>query len=238
MITSAEFARRIGVSREAVSKAIKVGRVPIYDVSGARVTWSKGLRFFVRPEEAAQAFRLSRARIDDDKVAEIARELDAETDLFDAPPPPAVARPPRQAKAPAPAPAKPTAQAPPPAAPPSPIAADDEAAPVSGTLVRARTESEVIRADLLRIRAARERGDLIDRRAVLEGLAVAGQTIVRRLRSVRSRAEDLHAAALTGGVPAVMALLASIADEVQTDAANALVKVLEARDDDEPPPSQ
>lgn len=141
-------------------------------------------------------------------------------------------------KAPAPPPAKPATPALPPAAPPSPTAPDDEAAPVSGTLVRARTESEVIRADLLRIRAARERGDLIDRRAVLEGLAVAGQTIVRRLRSVRSRAEDLHAAALSGGVPAVMALIASIADEVQTDAANALVKVLEARDDDEPPPSQ
>ena len=76
MISPAEFSRLIGVSKAAVSKAIKVGRVPIYDAAGIRVGVDYTGKRFVRPDEAKSVFTLSRARFDDATVAEVAEELD------------------------------------------------------------------------------------------------------------------------------------------------------------------
>ncbi len=78
LITTTEFAKKVGVSQRAVAKAIKVGRVPAYDETGARVSLGAQGRVFVKDDEAAAAFRLSRARIDDAAVAEIAAEIDRE----------------------------------------------------------------------------------------------------------------------------------------------------------------
>ena len=70
LVSPVAFARQIGVTKQAVGKAIKVGRVPVYDVSGASVATDYVGRRFVRLDEALAAFRLSRARIDEDLVAE------------------------------------------------------------------------------------------------------------------------------------------------------------------------
>jgi len=70
LISAVAFARQIGVTKQAVGKAIKVGRIPVYDVSGASVAADYAGRKFVRREEALSAFRPSRARIDDDLIAQ------------------------------------------------------------------------------------------------------------------------------------------------------------------------
>lgn len=70
LVSPVAFARQIGVTKQAVGKAIKAGRMQVYDVSGARVAADYAGRKFLRREEALNAFRRSRARIDDDVVAE------------------------------------------------------------------------------------------------------------------------------------------------------------------------
>ncbi|GEM_PF-2517327 len=76
LLSPTEFARSIGVSQQAVSKAIKIGRIPAYDETGARAAPGYKGRKLVKPDEARSAFRLSRARIDDSKLAELAAEID------------------------------------------------------------------------------------------------------------------------------------------------------------------
>ena len=78
MISQSAFAKQVGVSKQAVSKAIKAGRIPVYDATGLAVPAAFGGAKYVKPEEAAAAFRLSRARIDDAVVAELSAELDRE----------------------------------------------------------------------------------------------------------------------------------------------------------------
>ena len=81
LITTTEFAKQVGVSQRAVAKAIKVGRVPAYDETGARAAPGISGRIFVKADEAVSAFRLSRARIDDAVIAEMAAELDREISI-------------------------------------------------------------------------------------------------------------------------------------------------------------
>ncbi len=81
MLSQTAFAKVVGVSKQAVSKAIRAGRVPVYDATGLRVAPTAPGPKFIRPDEGAQAFRLSRARLDDAAVAEMAAELDRELAL-------------------------------------------------------------------------------------------------------------------------------------------------------------
>ena len=81
MISQSAFAKQVGVSKQAVSKAVKVGRIPVYDATGLRVAAGYDGPKFLKTEEAAAAFRLSRARIDDAVVAEMSAELDRELSL-------------------------------------------------------------------------------------------------------------------------------------------------------------
>lgn len=76
LITGAEAARQIGVSKQAVSKAIAVGRLPVYDETGVPVAADHEGRKFVKADEARAKFKTSRARIDDHVVAEVSAELD------------------------------------------------------------------------------------------------------------------------------------------------------------------
>lgn len=75
MISQSAFAKQVGVTKQAVSKAVKAGRIPVYDAAGVRVAADFVGTKYVKPAEASSAFKLSRARIDDDVVAEIDREL-------------------------------------------------------------------------------------------------------------------------------------------------------------------
>lgn len=83
MLSPAEFARTMGVSKQAVSKAIKAGRVPVYDETGARCAVDYEGRKFVELDEARAAFRLSRSRVDDHMLSEIAAETADEVDRLD-----------------------------------------------------------------------------------------------------------------------------------------------------------
>jgi hypothetical protein len=87
MITPAEFARKVGITRQGVAKAIKVGRIPVYDEAGLRVDASYEGRKFVNPDEAFEAFKLSRARIDDAALVAAAAELERDLAEAIAPPP-------------------------------------------------------------------------------------------------------------------------------------------------------
>ena len=68
------FARQLGVSQQAVSKAVKVGRISVYDARGERVAPHFKGRKFVKPEEAMAAFHLSRARVNDGDLPNITAE--------------------------------------------------------------------------------------------------------------------------------------------------------------------
>ena len=74
MLGITAFARRVRVTQQAVSKAVKVGRVPVYDVTGERVAPDFNGRKFVKLEEAKAAFHFSRARINDGDLPNITAE--------------------------------------------------------------------------------------------------------------------------------------------------------------------
>lgn len=177
MITPAEFARQIGVTKQAVGKAIKVGRVPVYDISGASVPADHPGRKFVKPEEAASKFNLNRARIDDDFAAEARAEIDRVLDI-EAPPPPA--------------------------------STEQDSSP---TLVGAKTEREALQADLLRMRLARERGELVALPAQLEAFETAGRTVARSWQALPTWAEEIFGVVQQGGLPAIAAWLRAKASE-------------------------
>lgn len=175
MITPAEFARQIGVTKQAVGKAIKVGRVPVYDVSGASVPADFAGRKFVKPIEAAAKFNLNRARIDDDFAAAARAEIDRVLDIE--------------------------------APPPSSSEPDS-----SSTLVAAKTDRETLQADLLRMRLARERGDLVSLSAQLEAFETAGRSVARSWQALPTWAEEIYASAQSG-LPALTAWLRVRANE-------------------------
>jgi len=190
MISQGAFAKQVGVSKQAVSKAVKAGRIPVYDATGLRVSAEYDGPKFVKPEEAASAFRLSRARIDDAVVAEMAAELDRELSID--PETISSARPP------------------------------SDAADKMPTLVGAKTAKEELQADLLRLRLARERGELVSRQAQLDGFETAGREVGRQYQTMPSWAEELNGVARSGGVPALTAWLRAKANELCTQLADKL----------------
>jgi hypothetical protein len=76
----AAFARLVGVSRQAIAKAVRVGRVPVYDEAFSRVKPEYKGRKFIKCDEGSSAFRLSRARIDDRAIAEANAKIDHDFD--------------------------------------------------------------------------------------------------------------------------------------------------------------
>lgn len=171
MISPAEFARTMGVSKQAVSKAIKAGRVPVYDETGAPCAADYGGRKFVIPEEARAAFRLSRSRVDDNMLSEIAAETADEVDrLWSF------------------SPAK-------------------TSSVVAGTLTGVKTEKEQLQSELLRLRLARERGDLIARQAQIDAFEQAGRRVANELQSISQWAEQVTSIAHAAGVAGVTAFL-------------------------------
>jgi hypothetical protein len=64
-VTVTEFARRIGVSQPAVTKAVQSGRLRVYDGAGKPVSpWVAG-RKWLKPAEAVRDWDESRVRLDD-----------------------------------------------------------------------------------------------------------------------------------------------------------------------------
>jgi len=164
MVTLTEFARQVGVSKQAVSKAVSVGRITAYDIAGQSLPADAKGRKFVKPGEAASAFHLSRARIDDHAVAAISAELDRE--IGDDP------------------------------AAPAPAASDPE----SRTLITAKTENEGLKAELIRMRLARERGELVSRAAMEDALESAGRIGARVEMTWPTLAEEIAGEFQKGGI--------------------------------------
>ena len=75
LVKASEFARLAAVSRQAVSKAIKAGRIIAYDATGARVAADHAGQKFVDKDTALKAFALSRHRLDDATLDEVSRTL-------------------------------------------------------------------------------------------------------------------------------------------------------------------
>lgn len=201
MISQSAFAKQVGVSKQAVSKAIKAGRIPVYDASGMRVAIAYDGPKFVKPEEAVAAFRLSRARIDDAVVAEMAAELDRELSLE-----------------PDDAPA---------------IQTQLDAIEKTPTLVGAKTAKEELQADLLRLRLARERGELVSRQAQLDAFENAGRAVGRQFQTMSTWAEELNGVARSGGVPALTAWLRTKANELCAQLADMLTASETSQSDDD-----
>lgn len=175
MLSPAEFARTMGVSKQAVSKAIKAGRVPVYDETGARCAADYDGRKFVDANEARAAFRLSRSRVDDHMLAEIAAETIGEVDRIE----------------------EPARQAASPSAPSS----------ASGTLTGVKTEKEQLQSELLKLRLARERGELVARQAQVDAFEQAGRRVANELQSIQQWAEEVTSIAHASGVAGVTAFL-------------------------------
>ncbi|AZG75984.1 hypothetical protein EHO51_04130 [Methylocystis rosea] len=137
-------------------------------------------RKFVRRDEALIAFRLSRARIDDDVVAEADATLAALEQE---------------------------------ASPPKTIALGSNPSSASSSLASAKTEKEELVSELLRMRLARERGELISRGAQLAAFEAAGSAVARSWQALPTWAEELFSVAQQGGVSALTALLRAKAVE-------------------------
>jgi hypothetical protein len=204
MISQSAFAKQVGVSKQAVSKAVKAGRIPVYDATGASVSAAFGGLKFVKPEEAATAFRLSRARIDDAVVAELSAELDRELSIEpeDADPAPASA-----------------------------------AAAKLPTLVGAKTAKEELQADLLRLRLARERGELVPRQAQLDAFETAGRAVGRQFQTMTAWAEEINGVARSGGMPGLTAWLRAKANELCAQLADTLTASAAQEPDDDSGPA-
>lgn len=65
LLTVTEFARVIGVSQPAISKAIQAGRLQPYNEAGCPVSAGFRGRKFLKLEEARRSFDESRIRFDD-----------------------------------------------------------------------------------------------------------------------------------------------------------------------------
>lgn len=166
LITPTEFARAIGVSKSAVLKAVRHGRVPIYDETGARLKPGEAGRFkFLRLEEATLAWRLNRSRFD---------------------------------------PAK-----------------DDP------TIIAARIAREKAQVELLQLRLAKERGELISRAAQLEACETAGRMVTRAIMASPMWTEEIVGIYRTGGDSALRQWLRAKAVET----CNSLADLMTAPDD-------
>jgi hypothetical protein len=63
-VSQAAFARAIGVSRTAVSKAFRAGRLQPYNEAGRPVSPDFRGRKFLKLDEAKEAFEYNRVRLD------------------------------------------------------------------------------------------------------------------------------------------------------------------------------
>ncbi|RFB80413.1 hypothetical protein [Methylovirgula sp. 4M-Z18] len=190
MVAPAAFARSIGVSKQAINQAIKKGRIPVYDMTGSIVDHAFVGKKFVRVDEAKAAFVLSRARIDDHSVTEIASELERE------------------------------------------LSGDDRAVVTTGrSLASAKTESEELKTELLRLRLAKERGELISRDVHLDAMETAGRTIARGIQEIWTYAEEITGLALSGGESAVRAWLKYKSHQLCDDIAKALEQAADGQTD-------
>lgn len=79
--------------------------------------------------------------------------------------------------------------------------------------VSKRAEREDLQAELIRLRLARAKGELIPRAAALEAAESAGRAVARSWQMLPMWAEEIFGVCQTGGVPAVAALLRSKAKE-------------------------
>lgn len=178
----AEFARSIGVSRQAISKAIGVGRITAYDANGLPAEPGYRGRKFIDREEAVRQFALNRARIDDVDIAM------------------------------------------PPAEPAAGKA--DDGAPVNGssgeTLTGVRRDTEQLKAELLKLRLARERGDTIERAVVEAALETAGRKVADAISILPGLAEEIFAHAKTGTPESLAAFLTEKTTAIRTTIADAL----------------
>jgi hypothetical protein len=89
-------------------------------------------------------------------------------------------------------------------------------------LTRARTASEVYRAQLLRLDLEERRGELIRVSKVEYALTSAGEKIVRVVDQLPMEADDLATAVARGGVPALRFALKEIARRMRTSIADSL----------------
>jgi hypothetical protein len=190
MMSPSAFARHIGVSQQAISRAIRVGRLTAYDAAGLRVSPDFSGRKFLKPEEASVAFQLSRARIDDFALAEMARSLGDEL-VATLPEAPAAA------------------------------SKDD-----TKTLLSVKTAKEWLQSEILRVRLARERGELVSRAATLAAFEDAGRTVALEVQSIASWAEECAGVFQTGGVAALAALLRAKSAELLNSVADQMEKSL------------
>jgi phage terminase Nu1 subunit (DNA packaging protein) len=76
-----------------------------------------------------------------------------------------------------------------------------------------RAEREGLQADLIRLRLARARGELIPRAAALEAAESAGRAIARSWQALPTWAEEMFSVCQTGGVPALTAWMRAKANE-------------------------
>jgi hypothetical protein len=76
LVTPAAFSLSIGVTRQAVQKAIKTGRLPAYSAAGVALDRLAKGRKFIKREEAWELFKFSRAVISDSEVLSLNQEID------------------------------------------------------------------------------------------------------------------------------------------------------------------
>lgn len=174
-MTQAQYADRIGTSRQYVNKLVQQGKITL-DADGK-----------IDPLAADAALQ---------KIADPARSL-ADDD------PPLVGDPPQT-----------------------------EAASDGGlSFSEARTQRERHAAELTRLQLEERRGNLLPKQEVLDSVVAAGRRIRQHLDVAPSWAEELTAAAVTGGEPAVRAFLREKVRELETTIADSLAR-LGAEDDD------
>lgn len=76
-----------------------------------------------------------------------------------------------------------------------------------------RAEREGLQAELIRLRLARARGELIPRAAALQAAESAGRAIARSWQALPTWAEEIFSVCQTGGVPALAAWMRAKANE-------------------------
>lgn len=187
LVTPTEFAKIAGVSKPAISRAIKIGRVRIYDETGKRVAPTFDGQKFIDVDESRSQFSVDKRRIDASLEAKISADI--ERDIAED-----AAALVRREKA---RPARKKA-----------VADDAQGAlPLPVTLNDAKIEKEGLQSELLRLRIARERGEMVMRSSQLAAFETAGRNVARAAQAMPTWAEELNAVAHKGGVPALMAWL-------------------------------
>lgn len=109
--------------------------------------------------------------------------------------------------------------------------AGGEAAPRDGAgsaLTRAKVVTEVYAARMAELKFGKESGKYVEAAGIADAASACGERIVRMVRSLRSRADMLTAAAASGGVDAVKAALTGIEHDMLTQVASEFEKMASA----------